>query len=175
MYNSAGADITRALVHREIEKRSRIGDWELAGKHHLRGQIMMRRAGLMKVRFLHEPGGRVPAPGRNKARRAFYRNTPFGQSKLLDAESSDLLAVWNVDDAEMTSVQFRVVRPIGDSARWFGARTDVDLDFVLPNTGPDLSVLEFEQIDEELMLDIPPLEADGSEGQGDDPMIGDVG
>ena len=49
------------------------------------------------------------------------------------------------------------------------------MDFVLPNTGPDLSVLEFEQIDEELMLDIPPLEAHGSKGQGDDPMTGDVG
>ena len=175
VYNSAGADLTRALVHREIEVRQGIGDWELAGKHHLRGQIILRRAGLMKVRFLHDPRGKIPAPGQNKARRAYYRNNPFGQTALLDAESSDLVAVWRVEDPEFASVRFRVVRPISDKGRFFGAETDVDLDFILPSTGPDLSSLVFEQVDDGLMLDIP-IPAEGeTEGEGATPMSGDVG
>lgn len=175
VYNSAGADLTRALVHREIEVREGIGDWELAGKHHLRGQIILRRAGLMKVRFLHDPRGKIPAPGQNKARRAYYRNNPFRQTALLDAESSDLVAVWRVEDPELATVRFRVVRPISDKGRFFGAETDVDLDFILPSSGADLSSLVFEQVDEGLILDIPIPADDEMEGEGSTPMSGDVG
>lgn len=169
-YNSLGADIARAVAHRELKGREDLGGWRLAGKHHLRGQVLLR-SGLMRLRFLHDARQILPPPGHNLARRAYYRNMPFGQLAAFDAESSNLIAVWRVVDPETSTVSFRIVRPISDKGRWNGPDTEVDLDFVLPDLGEDLSSLEFEQVDEGLVINLPEEE----EGTGDDAASGDVG
>ena len=161
-YNSMGADVTRALVHRKLSQLGAVGGWHVAGQHRLRGQLLLR-CGLIRLRLLHDPQHVVPPPGHTRARRAYYRNVPLGQSSAFDAEASRLVAVWRVTDPELAQVSFRVVRPIGDTGRWAGPATEVDLDFILPNAGVELSLLEFEQVDEGLLLDLP--EEDGGMGE----------
>ena len=170
VYNSMGADVTRALVHKAIGAHGGIGAWQLAGNHNLRGQVLLRSR-LMRIRFLHERAGSIPAPGHNVARRAYYRNVTLGQQKLLDAESSNLIAVWSVTDPEVARVSIRIVRPISDDARWTGAQTEVDLDFILPNLSEDLEGLEFIPTDTGLFLDLPEAEDDDQSGQA---STGDV-
>lgn len=173
VYASLGADLTRAIVHRELEERGGVEGWQLDGKHHLRGQLLLR-SGLMRLRLLHQAVGLVPPPGHNAARRAYYRNPPFGQVTALDAESSNLIAIWNVDDPELATVRFRVVRTISDRSRWRGDEAELDLDFILPNTGADLSSLEFVQVDEDLTLDLP-LEVTNDDEVADDGATEDEG
>jgi len=175
VYNSLGADLTRGLVHNRISTLGGIDTWQLAGNHNLRGQLLLRSR-MMRVRFLHEASGAVPPAGGNTARRAYYRNPPFGQTRAFDAESSNLLAIWQIDDPELVSIRFRIVRPISDTSRWGRDEVDVDLDFILPNTGVDLSQLEFEQVDEELLLELPEEAAqDGGDETADDAGTRDVG
>ena len=170
IYNSLGADLTRALAHRELSARDDLGDWQVAGRHHLRGQLLLI-SGMIRLRFLHEPRSVVPPPGRNLARRAYYRNTPFGQIVAYDAESSNLVAIWHVADPELSTVSIRIVRPVSDKARWQTSETEVDLDFVLPDLGSELSDLKFEQYDEGLMIEFP----EDEERHGDDGIADDVG
>ncbi len=169
VYSSMGADVTRAIAHRRLTTAGDVGGWTLGGKHHLRGQVMLIR-GMMRLRFLHEPNLLVPPPGANRSRRAYYRNIPLGQISAFDAESSSLVAIWRVEDPEWSSISFRVVRPISDRGRWSGPRTEVDLDFPLPDLSETLASLEFEQVDEGLLLDLP----DEDLGRGDDAAPGDV-
>lgn len=174
VYNSMGTDVTRALVHRALNERGDIGGWTLTGKHNLRGQVLLR-SGLMRIRFLHERAGAIPAPGHNYARRAYYRNVPFGQLKVFDAESSNLVAVWRVTDPELSEVAIRVVRPIDDTARWNGAATEVDLDFTLPNLSDELADLEFVQADQGLWIDLDEEdEGEGEEGDEGEASASDV-
>lgn len=175
VYNSLGADLTRALVHSRIEDRGGIDTWQLAGNHNLRGQLLLRSR-MMRVRFLHEASGAIPPAGGNVARRAYYRNPPFGQTRAFDAESSNLLAIWQIDDPELLSIRFRIVRPISDTSRWRREEVDLDLDFNLPDTTMDLSRLEFEQVDEELMLELPyEAKEDGDDEAGSAVDASDVG
>jgi hypothetical protein len=169
IYNSMGADITRGIAHRELTNRGEIDGWRLGGKHHLRGQVLLT-SGMMRLRFLHEPRSIVPPPGRNRARKAYYRNIPFGQVTAFDAESSSMLAIWQVVDPELSAVSFRIVRPTSDKGHWYGPDTEVDLDFILPDLGANLSSLEFEQYDEGLLIALPEEE----EGTGDDAATSDV-
>ena len=166
-YNSMGADVTRALAHKALTVRDDLGAWKVGGRHNLRGQVLLT-CGMMRIRFLHDPQHEVPAPGRNARRRAYYRNAPLGQTTAFDAESSNLIAVWRVTDQELHTVSFRVVRPIGDTARRYGLSTPVDLNFILPDLSEDLSTLEFEQVDEGLLIDLPETDEDtGDAASGD--------
>jgi hypothetical protein len=161
-YSSLGADLTRALTYRDLSARDDLDGWNVEGNHRRRGQLMLRRD-MMMLRFLHDKLLKVPPAGRNAARRAYYSSAARAQTEGFEHEASMLLAVWHVLEAT-GEVEIRVVRPIDPNARWGGRETDVDLDFLLPDTREDLAGLTFEQRDEGLTFDFPE-EEDGSAGE----------
>lgn len=162
VYNSLGADLTRGLAHRAIDAAGGLGAWELAGDHSRRGQLMLRRD-MVRLRFLHDSAGEVPAAGTNAARRAYYRNTPLVPDSMFGVADSNLIAVWRVVDDETGEVGFRVVRTLDPGARRAPhGVTNLDLDFSLPRTAPALAGLEFSPADDdELHIDFGHEEGTG--------------
>ncbi len=148
VYNSLGADLTRGLAHRAIDDAGGLGPWELTGDHSRRGQLMLRRD-MVRLRFLHDSAGEVPAAGSNAARQAYYRNTPLLPDSMFGVEDSNLIAVWRILDDETGEVGFRVVRTLDPGARRAPhGVTNLDLDFSLPRTAPALVGLEFSPVDD---------------------------
>jgi hypothetical protein len=162
VYNSLGADLTRGLAHRAIEATGGLGQWTLTGDHSRRGQLMIRR-GMVRLRFLHDSAGEVPAAGSNAARQAYYRNTPLEPDSMFGVADSNLIAVWRVVDEETGEVGFRVVRTLDPGARRAPhGVASLDLDFSLPRSAPALAGLEFSPADDdELHIDFGDEEGTG--------------
>lgn len=101
----------------------------------------------MTIRLLHRSpfGDAVPPPGKNRARINYYRNPA---PDLIGVESSQLIAVWDVD--EKGEMAIRVVRPTKTFRA--GAISTSDYDLLLPRNAEDLSNLKFIPSDEEIEL-----------------------
>lgn len=153
-FNSMGVDVMRAMAYRDLRVSEDLGPWDVVNRHHLRGQVMLRNSGI-RLRMLHAKDNIIPPAGANLRRRGYYKNAPLGQIAAFDAETSNLLGLWSVDDEEVGSIRIRIVRTLSASARWYGSKTPVDLDFELPGSDQELNRLEFEQSDDDLYVELP--------------------
>lgn len=161
-YNPLLAHIARAGARRHLEVHEDLLEGWLVGPSANNVQLRVARRS-MSVRVLRAlPFNAVPPPGSNYARVRYYLN---GRASLFGVEDSDLIATWWIDGAD--EVQIRVVRPCG---RWnYGDSSEVDVDFVLPQSIDTLADLAFEPDDEDLSFDFP---AEDEEDEGDAGSLG---
>jgi hypothetical protein len=102
--------------------------------------------------------GSVPHPGLNKARMHYYRN-PL--TDLYGASGSNLIGVWTIDGE---TDEF-VVRLVRTTKAWGHLGPEqVDIDFILPDSGAALDRLEFTPSDEEMTLPFDFEDDDEEEG-----------
>jgi hypothetical protein len=168
-YDWLGTHQARALAHQNL-LGEQLGGWKLVGKHSRNGELRLAHGlGLTTLRMLHASSTEdVPAPGPNRARRAYYCNDPLlGMGVIHQPDlfgGSRLLGLWRVTDWETFRVGIRIVRPIGT---WeYRARTQTDLDVMLPRLVDDFENLEWTPNDFGMELNIPAGEdmEEGEEG-----------
>lgn len=146
----------------------RVGDWKLVGNHSRNGELWLAN-GFTTLRMLHTLSSEhVPAPGPNRARRAYYCNDPLpgmeAEHQLALMDRSKLLGLWRVTDWKTFQVGIRVVRTVGT---WkYRARARTDLDVLLPRLVDDFGDLEWVPNDAGMELDIPARD-DMEEGEED--------
>lgn len=157
------AHLARYHLRHLLSMEADLGGW-CVNRPRPNGELTLSRES-MSLRILR-PGPTLqeelppPPPGPNRARRYYYMNPRLN---IFGAEGSNLIAVWAVD-RDTDYVEIRIVRPVG---LWrVGQYSKVDIDFMMPRLGADLSGFEFVPSDDEIML---PLydEADFEEGEGD--------
>ena len=136
----------RGFAYLELEKRD-LGPWRLVPQNNT-GIALAH--GHVSLRLLHMPrGGSVPAPGSNPRRRRAYANPTLDLWEV--PERDDLIGLWA--ESPRGAIDIRVVRPIGG---WnFGSAARVDLDFMLPAYGADLSSMSFASVDEDIEVSMP--------------------
>lgn len=153
------AHLARHFLRRELRTAGALGGWRLTNECTPNTELRLFRD-TMTLKVLR-PGllGATPAPGPNKARMFYYRNP---QLHLFGAEGSNLIAIWKVEPST-GEPQIRVVRP---TKPWKSLRKEqVDIDFILPERGEDLTSMEFQPSDEGLTLPLDELgEEDGDVG-----------
>ena len=166
-YDWLGTHQIRALTHQALSEELP-GGWTLVGNHSRNGELWLGQ-GFTTMRLLHTLSEEhVPPPGSNRARRAFYCNTPllpgFDEQQQLDLiERSRLLGLWRVTNWATFEVGIRVVRTVGTWS--YRARAQTDVDVLLPRVVEDFATLEWVPSDAGMELNIPANDIEeGQEG-----------
>lgn len=154
------AHLARHLARRQLRTLGAIDGWKMPEKCKPNTEVSLYR-GTMKMKVLR-PGllGSVPHPGSNTARVRFYQNPELD---LFGAEGSNLIAVWEIDYSGEAVI--RIVRTVGT---WKAlGRERIDIDFLLPRSGSELSGLEFVPSDDEFQFPFD-FGDDDDDVEGDD-------
>ncbi len=161
------AHLTRAVAHERLLKAD-LGGWTPNRRQPNNGSLQLFSGGA-SMRVLHGGvGGRIPAPGTNRARQAFYtQHTIAGMSlqQMIPALAvSHYLATWHIADSATHEIAIQIVRPVGVFR--YGSKANVDLTFWLPADGEALEDLEFQGNADNMPLDIPGEDTDDDFGLG---------
>lgn len=167
-FNSARSMMVRAWTRVELESASLAEGWTLAGDTNRMGQLIIRKPGVMDLRFLKGnplQSGRVPHAGLGAARRAAWRQDPLPELWPTTAQRHTFLLLWDYLDVEARTEGFtlRVAHPISPGR--FGHRVPCDLDIEIPRGGTMFEDLRFEAHDEEEDLFAVHIDSDEDLGQ----------
>lgn len=175
-YRNAGnmsflrSGIMRLGVREHLSKVGLEG-WSLGGNPNRMGQLQFANdSGDLALRFLKDgrpPTPSVPNAGHNRARRAFWRNTPMldlGIDSLFEVPPMHkLLLLWS--PGEDGTFNVRAVRPLEPGK--YSGRIAIDFTMELAPTRTAFEELKFvgEDHDEDLIIDIDKdEETDGAAG-----------
>jgi hypothetical protein len=150
----------RVLAGARLAQSDELGPWKVLPRQKT-GSLQLVN-GFMTVRVLRPLDGKVPVPGLNKRRRAFYvQRTITGlpmDVAFPELQISNFVATWEVLDLETFEVGIKVFRTTGTFK--IGDTSKVDLAFWLPNEADALDSLVFEPSDKGIELPIPKEESD---------------
>ncbi|WP_146072742.1 hypothetical protein [Cryobacterium sp. Y62] len=129
-YGTARTHLTRARARRRLESATDLEGWTLSHSSGPNTPIHLHK-GESSVRVLHTWDEKVvPSSGKNRARRAFYCNTPFenlGGQEVLFAQEKYLI-LWRVD--VQGQLNLRLIHPVGDWKYGSIAKYDLAIDLI---------------------------------------------
>lgn len=146
--------IARTKAHEELLKvEADLDGWKVSPVRN-NGAVMLRGPRNTVLRLLHEGSGRIPNPGSNRARRAFYAQGLLGADEAIPTlESQRLIASWFAPNPGLPDITVNIFRPYGTFK--FGSPGKADMAFPLPYEADDLDALEWTSSDEGIDLPIP--------------------
>lgn len=153
----------RTKAHDQLLKvEADLQNWKVSRVRH-NGAVTLRGPRGTVLRLLHEGRGRIPNPGSNRARQAFYAQGLLGADVAIPTlESQRLIASWFAPDPELPDIiTINIFRPYGTFK--FGSPAKADIAFPLPYDADDLDALEWNSSDEGIDLPIPGEGESGAE------------
>lgn len=159
-YAAVQSHLNRAHAHQLLtagQARGELGDWRVVAGNNL--QTCLTLHDTLTVRLLRPVHQATPPPGSNRAWIAYWSNA---HDSIFGVAGSRLIGLWSIGENGESAV--RVVRPVGPW-KW-RERERVDIDFWLPRRANELYDLEFVPSAEDIDVELPGFEQDGTQDQG---------
>lgn len=160
-YQPVRVHMARARARKSLEDEV-IPGWFVNDLERQNTALHMYTAGIA-MRFLHTPTGVTPAPGPNRARRAWYTAALDGLEENMVPDEIKLIALWSAD-FQAGLVDVRVVRPVRTWA--YGGKEKVDISIPL-DAGASFTSQGYDPRDDEEELPFPSREEAAEEEDGD--------